>query len=185
MRNLLIIALFFGLLFVIACGEEPVEEIDDAATEALEGDAETIAAPVEAEVTDEAMAIEIADKLFTAIGELDRETVMELCFQDISVIAEEMGVSEEEQAASREQQAADLELFELGWAELSKEGTALLEWNNLTVSDTAPAADNSNLIIYMVDVELVAMDDGGEPETMEHFVVIFNLNEMWFAQWPF
>ncbi|MCD4732675.1 hypothetical protein K8R78_00370 [bacterium] len=181
MKHLLTIALLLSLLFVVACGEEPVKEVDDAAIEAIE---ET-ALPVEAEVTDEAMAIETADKLFTAVGEMDRETVMELCFQDISVVAGELGLTNEEQVAAREQQAAELELFELGWAELSKDGTALLEWNNLTVTDAAPAEGNPDLIVYMVGVELVAVDDGGEPEMVDHSVVIFNLNEMWFAQWPF
>jgi len=181
MKHFLIIALLLGLLLVVACGEEAVEETDGDATEEIE---ETTA-PVEAEVTDYSMAIEVADKLLTAIAEGDRETVMELCFQDISVIADEVGMTEEEQAEAREKQVGELELFELGWDELTSGQATLLEWNNLEVVDTAPATDIPNLFVYMIGVERLVTEDGVEPETVEHSVVVLNHGDRWFAKWPF
>ena len=132
MKHLLIIALLLGLFLVVACDKEAVEETNGEATE----ETEEITAPLEAEVTDTTMAIETADKLLTAIAEGDRETVMNLCFQDISVIADEVGLTEEEQAEARAKQVEDLEIFELGWDELTSGRATLLEWSNLAVVDT-------------------------------------------------
>jgi hypothetical protein len=174
--------LWFAVLAVIAltlaCGEE--KEPADTETAAPDKTPQQLAeekAPI---------AVDNANVLLTAIQTGDKAKVLDMCFRDPATVAEAMGFTEQEVADSQAQQKAQLALFEGFWNDMLLSGAYVIQgWTEPAIVQIGPAEGHPELVIYVTQTDVDYVLNGKEQTEAGKAVVIFNLGDEWFAQWPY
>jgi|GEM_PF-3981316 len=177
MRRLPWIIVLLVLALTLACGEEEQEPAEEAAPEKTPQEIAEEKAPI---------AVETANELLGAVQKADKAKVLDMCFRDISTVSEQLGLTDEEIAESRVQQEAQLALFESFWKEMVLSKAYVIQgWTEPVVADIAPAADHPELVVYLTVTDVSYVLNGEEMTEAGKTVVIFNLGDYWFAQWPY
>lgn len=180
MRRLSWILILPVFILPLACGEEGGEDVK------VTEDAEPVKTPEEFAQERAPLAVETTNELLGAVQTGDKARILAMCFEDITVVSEKLDLTGEEIAGARAQQAAQLELFEAFWTDMVLSGAYVIkDWSEPVVMDIAPAEGNPDLIVYMTQTDVTYVLNGEELAEAGKAVVVFNLYDDWFVQWPY